>query len=185
MRKILLLIISVVLLTGCSLSSNVDSEKETTRKKEVTYEEEVKGIIEIINSDINEIKNYTKPLLLLDSTEEMSVIMDKQEEQTSNANEVLTKLEDVSVPAKYETIHENLTNSMRDYRDNLQNKLGFYKENQYDITSSNSLAKEGNWVSMGDVTDFQQESEKLDSNLEMAVQNMEQRLANIEEKFNQ
>ncbi|MEQ2466182.1 hypothetical protein [Niallia hominis] len=185
MRYKLLLIICAVLLTGCSLSSKVDSEKEETRKKEVTYEEEVKGIIEIINSDINEIENFTKPLLLLDSTEEMSIIVEKQEELTSNANEVLTKLEDVSSPAKYETIHENLTNSMRDYRDNLQNKLNFYKENQYEITSSNSLAQEGNWVSMGDVTDFQQESDKLDSNLEMAVQNMEQRLANIEEKFNQ
>lgn len=150
------------------------------------YKSTVEDMIGKINSDLKEVKSpagINSIIYTLDSIDKMSDILIELEYIVGNANTAITTLEDIDIPENYKEMNDNLLSSIEQYRDDIQSKYVYYKENQADIVSSNTLLYDGNIFAMINSTDFSGEIEGIDANIELSVQTLEQRIQSVESKI--
>ncbi len=159
----------------------------TSRLHELHYKREVNLISHDLKRDVGNVKDplhdINSYIILINNTEDMMSLVDTVEGFVSKANNAVTTLEDLETPEQFQDIHDNLIESTKEYRDTLQSKYVFLKENQAGITSSNSLLTEGNWFAMSNSTDYSSEMDRINAELQFSVQNLEQRLDTVSSKI--
>jgi hypothetical protein len=136
---------------------------------------------------INEVNRTTigvaVSIISIDTIEELIETQDFLETSVSETNTNLVKLEDTEVPPEYQSIHDNLVVSLKDYRDKLHNQYTFILDNGERAVSSHQLALQSNLFSLSTLMNLNSEYEKIQSDLQFAGQNLTERISTIEGKI--
>jgi hypothetical protein len=139
----------------------------------------IKKDIEMINLPTSKVNST---LVLVNTLEEMNSIIESLEKLVFNANESITILEDLGTLEKFQEEQGNLINSLRKYEEKLENKYLYLKENEAKIISTNELLNEGNIFALSNSNDITRDIKKMDAEIQVVTNNLEQRLGTISSK---
>lgn len=135
------------------------------------------SIIEDPLSDIN------RTIVVVSSMEEMEKILNPLEKLTTKSSEALSTIEDIDVPKEYNKINDNLVNTIREYDEKLKSKYTYLKENSANIVTSNDLTMDGNYFAMTNSSNTIDDTNKIDTELKFAIDNLVYRLNSVRKKL--
>jgi hypothetical protein len=156
-----------------SIKKQVPVLSKFAKKKIQTY-----TLIQITNNldtIVMDGKTTGKYNLIIDTVDKSVEVESKLEDLVYETNKNLTNLEDINTISEYKDIQKNLIESVKDYRDKLQEKYMFYMDEQMNVISDNQLALQGNLFAANELVDLLQKFEQIQKELEFAGDTLQQR----------